>query len=152
MPLDIQKPLQLPLSQEDLHAINAHLAPLFPEDILKWGIEHLPALYQTTALGLTGLAATDMLSKLSDSPPPLIFLDTLYHFPETYELLEDVKKRYKTPVHVFKPEDCDNVQQFEEKYGQQLWELDDDTYDYLVKVRFYATIRSTVRYPEDTSR
>ena len=138
MQLDIPKPLQLPLSQEDLDAINTHLTRLSPEDILKWGIEYLPALYQTTAFGLTGLAATDMLSKLSDSPPPLIFLDTLYHFPETYELVEDVKKRYSAPVYVFKPEGCDNVVQFEQKYGRRLWEVDDATYDYAVKVRYLA--------------
>ena len=129
------RPLQLPLSQEDLNTINAHLMTLPPEDILRWGMEYLPNLYQTTALGLTGLATMDILSNLSTSPPPLIFLDTLYHFPETYELLEAVKKQYNTPLHVFKPQGCETVQQFEDKYGQKLWEANEHAYDYAVKVR-----------------
>src|SRR3984957_21021354 len=104
------KPLALPLSQGQLDIINAYLSTLTPQGILRWTLEHVEGLYQTTAFGLTGLVAIDMLSKLTDSPPPLIFLDTLYHFPETYELVEDVKKRYPDlPVHVYKPEGCNDV-------------------------------------------
>jgi phosphoadenosine phosphosulfate reductase len=77
----------------------------------------------------------DMLSKLFTAPPPLIFLDTLYHFPETYELLEVVKEQYNTPLHVFRPQGCETVQLFENKYGQKLWEADEHAYDYAVKVR-----------------
>ncbi|KAJ8517969.1 hypothetical protein ONZ45_g4915 [Pleurotus djamor] len=130
----LPKPLQIPLSKDDLDKINAYLKDLTPEDILKWAIDYIPDLYQTTAFGLTGLVAIDMLSKITTSPPPLIFIDTLYHFPETYELVEEVKKRYSVPVHVFKPAGCETVQQFEEKYGERLWEKDEDTYDFAVKV------------------
>jgi phosphoadenosine phosphosulfate reductase len=79
-----------------------------------------------------------MLSKLTLSPPPLIFLDTLYHFNETYELVEDVKKKYNVPLHVYKPAGCDTVDDFEAKYGQKLWERDEDTYDFVVKVCFFS--------------
>jgi phosphoadenosine phosphosulfate reductase len=134
---DFPKPLLLPLSQEDLSKVNAYLSTLTPEEILQWGTVYLPNLYQTTAFGLTGLVAIDMLSKLTTSPPPLIFLDTLYHFPETYELVEDVKKRYNVPVHVFKPEACETVKDFEGKYGERHWEADEANYDYVVKVSTY---------------
>ena len=130
----IRTPLKLPLSKEDLDTINAHLALLSPEDILAWAIDYLPGLYQTTAFGLTGLVAIDMLSKLTSSPPPLIFLDTLYHFPETYELIEEVKEKYGVPVHVYRPEGCGDVKAFEAKYGQRFWETAEDTYDFVVKV------------------
>ena len=130
-------PLQLPLSSEDLAAINAHLSSLAPQEILRWAISHLPNLAQTTAFGLTGLVALDMISKLVESQsdrPPLIFLDTLYHFPETYELVEDVKQRYGVEVHVFKPYSCETVEEFEQIFGQKFWETDESSYDYLVKV------------------
>jgi len=130
----LPKPLQLPISSLDLERINVYLSSLTPQDILQWGIEYLPNLYQTTAFGLTGLVAIDMLSKSTSSPPPLIFLDTLYHFQETYELVEEVKKRYGVPVHVFKPEGCDTTQKFEEKHGERFWETDEPGYDYAVKV------------------
>jgi len=126
--------LELPLSEEALSAINTHLTPLSPEEILTWALTHLPGLHQTTAFGLTGLVAIDMLSKLTKSPPPLIFLDTLYHFPETYALVEKVKERYGVNVHVYKPEGCADVKVFEAKFGETLWERDESMYDFAVKV------------------
>ena len=130
----IPKPLPLTLSKQDLDAINIYLSPMTPEEILAWALEYLPGLHQTTAFGLTGLVAIDMLSKLTSSPPPLIFLDTLYHFRETYELVEEVKSRYNVPVHVYKPDGCETVADFEAKYGQNFWEKDDASYDFAVKV------------------
>jgi len=138
------KPLQSPLAEDELNRINAYLATLSPQDILRWAIEHLPNLYQTTAFGLTGLVQLDMLSTITATPPPLIFIDTLYHFPETLQLVEVVKARYSRVVHVYKPEGCDTVQDFERQHGQRLWERDETTYDYLVKVepgqRAYAEL------------
>ena len=80
-------------------------------------------------------------SRLTPSPPPLIFLDTLYHFPETYALVEEVRRRYGVDVRVYKPEGCETAQDFEKKYGERLWERDEELYDYAVKVRL--TNRST---------
>ncbi|KAJ7432300.1 hypothetical protein B0H11DRAFT_2126988 [Mycena galericulata] len=128
------KMLQLPLSKDDLNAINAHLRTLTPEEILAWAVESLPGLYQTTAFGLTGLVAIDILSKITPSPPPLIFLDTLYHFRETYELVEEVRARYGAPIHVFTPNGCADVADFEKKFGARLWETNEDVYDFAVKV------------------
>ena len=125
----------LPVSKDNLGEINASLDLLSPEEILQWGMENLPSLHQTTAFGLTGLVAIDMLSKITTTPPPLIFLDTLYHFPETYKLVEEVRRKYDIPIHVYKPEGCDTVQEFEKKYGQKLWDTNEATYDYAVKVR-----------------
>ncbi|KAI0254827.1 phosphoadenylyl-sulfate reductase [Lactifluus subvellereus] len=141
---ELSKPLKLPLSGEDLDAINSYLRTLTPEEILRWAIEHIPDLYQTTAFGLTGLVAIDLLSKITTSIPPLIFLDTLYQFPETYELVEVVKAHYSIPVIVYKPEGCATVQEFESKHGERLWERDEGLYDYAVKVeparRAYAEL------------
>lgn len=105
-------------------------------DILRWCLLSLPNLYQTTAFGLTGLATLDMLSKISSSKPvPLIFLDTLYHFPETLDLVARVRNRYSNvPLHVFRPRDCDTAADFESRHGEKLWETNDHLYDYLAKV------------------
>ena len=139
----LAKPLQLPLSKDDLDDINVYLSSLSPQDILKWATEYLPRLYQTTAFGLTGLVAIDMLSKITSSSPPLIFIDTLYHFPETYELVEEVKSKYQVSLYVYKPDNCSSTKEFEEKHGVKFWETDEDTYDFLVKVCF----RWIVPYP-----
>lgn len=128
------KPLRFPLSPEEVDRINDHLSNLTPALILQWAVDHIPGLFQTTAFGLTGLVAIDMLSKITPSPPPLIFIDTLYHFPETYELVEEVKTRYNVPVHVYTPAGSADVKAFEEKNGEKLWERDETTYDFHVKV------------------
>ncbi|KAH9179569.1 hypothetical protein EDB89DRAFT_2110902 [Lactarius sanguifluus] len=111
-------PLKYPLSKEDLSAANEYLSALTPEEVLRWAIENVSDLYQTTAFGLTGLVAIDMISKITTSPPPLIFLDTLYHFPETYELVEVVKARYGVPITVYKPEGCENVEPARRAYAE----------------------------------
>jgi len=128
------EPLELPVSEETLSAINTHLTPLSPEEIIIWALAHLPGLYQTTAFGITGLVTIDMLSKLTESPPPLIFLDTLYHFPETYKLVDEVKEKYGVNVSVYTPEGCADVKAFEAKFGEKFWERDEGMYDFAVKV------------------
>jgi len=132
-------------TEKHLKHLNEKLAKLSPQKILEWAIVTLPGLYQTTAFGLTGLAILDMISKISrehaeenETEPqhliPLIFLDTLYHFPETLELANKASIHYSAPLHVFKPIDCETVEDFEAQHGQQLWETEEDSYDYLVKV------------------
>ncbi|KAF2643127.1 phosophoadenylyl-sulfate reductase [Massarina eburnea CBS 473.64] len=78
-----------------------------------------------------------MLSKL-DGPLKhnidLIFLDTLHHFDETLALVDRVRRRYGTPVHVYKPQGCDTVDDFNAKHGQSLWQTNDELYDYVAKV------------------
>ncbi|KAG8949286.1 hypothetical protein FRC04_008888 [Tulasnella sp. 424] len=134
----------IPLTQNQVEEINSHLRELSPQDILQWAVDHVPSLYQTTAFGLTGLAATDMLAKLTPSPPPLIFLDTLHHFQETIDLKNEVERRYGHPVHVFRPMGTETAEDFTRTFGERLWENNEVAYDYLVKVepaqRAYRTL------------
>ncbi|KAI8334800.1 phosphoadenosine phosphosulfate reductase [Chlamydoabsidia padenii] len=127
------------LTPEYLESINKYLWTLSPTEILTWAIDHLPNLYQTTAFGLTGLATVDMINKISlerGQPHlvPLIFLDTLYHFQETLELAQKCQETYQVPLRVFKPMDATTTAEFENEHGAELWKVDEDTYDYLVKV------------------
>jgi phosphoadenosine phosphosulfate reductase len=110
---------------------------LTSSEILRWCITSLPGLYQTTAFGLTGLVTVDMLSKL-DGPLKhnidLIFLDTLYHFNETYALVDRIRRRYGTPIHIYKPRGCDSVDDFVKQHGDKFWETNEEMYDYVAKV------------------
>jgi len=124
-------------SKPHLKFINAQLQKLEPQDILRWCITSLPGLYQTTALGLTGLVTLDILSKLDGplkSQIDLIFLDTLYHFDETLSLLDRVKRRYNTNIHIYRPAGTDNVDEFVAKHGDKLWETNEELYDFVAKV------------------
>jgi len=144
MVLPVQPTLSLPLSSEQLEQVNDYLSKLEPQEILDWGLLYLPQLFQSTAFGLTGLASTDMLSKLTSTPPPLIFIDTLYHFQETLDLKDDVERRYNVPVHVYQPSGASTSEEFEALYGERLWETNDAVYDYWAKVepaqRAYAEL------------
>ncbi|KAK4155166.1 hypothetical protein C8A00DRAFT_32059 [Chaetomidium leptoderma] len=128
---------RISLTQPHVKHLNKQLESLHPMDILRFCKIFFPNLYQSTAFGLTGLVTVDMLSKLDAESPQaidLIFLDTLYHFQETYDLVERVKARYNVHVHVFKPADVDNVGQFEELYGEKLYDMSAELYDWIAKV------------------
>jgi len=121
-----------------LKYINSQLSKLEPVDVLKWCMTTFPRLYQTSAFGLTGLAIMDMVAKLDYSIKPdidLIFLDTLYHFKETHELVDRVRQHYpQLKIHTFKPADCETTADFEAKHGERLWETNDELYDAVAKV------------------
>ncbi|KAL9014427.1 MAG: hypothetical protein Q9173_000935 [Seirophora scorigena] len=118
--------------------LNRQLQFLEPQDILRWCITSLPGLFQTTAFGLTGLVTLDILSKMKIPRPQmvdLIFLDTLHHFPETISLVERVRSKYPlVNVHVYKPDGVDTTDEFTRKYGERLWDADDELYDWVAKV------------------
>lgn len=123
--------MPLTISQEFLNHWNKKLEGLSPEEIVDWAIKTLPNLYQTTAFGLSGLCIMDMAK---GQGLDLVFVDTLYHFPQTLDLIEKVKSKYGCKIHIYKPDGCENEADFVNKYGDQLWESDDLKYDYLVKV------------------
>lgn len=140
----------------NLEAINRKLGEADPVEIIEWAIDHLPGLYQTTAFGITGCITVDMISRISEQRAaktgqpakhlvPLIFVDTLYHFPQTLDLAHKAAKHYNADMHVYYPPGTNTVREFEDKWGAQLWERDEDTYDYLVKVeparRAYEELR-----------
>ncbi|KAL7408803.1 putative Phosphoadenylyl-sulfate reductase thioredoxin [Mrakia frigida] len=130
----------------ELAQINRDLAGKSPQEILTWAIDHIASgdLWQTTAFGLTGLASLAMISNISLAREethlvPLIFLDTLYHFPSTLDLAQRASEKYLADLHVFKPAGSDgkekvNAAEFEAEFGEKLWEREEDVYDYLVKV------------------
>ncbi|KAH7020113.1 hypothetical protein EDB80DRAFT_216920 [Ilyonectria destructans] len=131
---------QVSLTKAHINHLNDMLEPMHPMDILRFCKVMFPNLYQSTAFGLTGLATMDMLSKIQSEQPnsptvDLIFLDTLYHFDETHQLIDRVKERYpNVPVHIFKPDGIDSVEQFEETYGKEMYTHSSEMYDWIVKV------------------
>lgn len=118
--------------------LNERLENMHPMDILRFCKILFPNLYQSTAFGLTGLVTLDMLSKLEKEdarPVDIIFLDTLYHFQETHDLVDRVRQRYPaTNVHIFKPDQCATAADFEAFYGERLWETASEMYDWYAKV------------------
>ena len=134
---DIELP-EIYFTKPHLQFINRQLQFLEPPEILRWAVTTLPHLFQTTAFGLSGLVTLDMLSKMKIPRPQMvdiIFLDTLYHFSETLELVDRIRARYPlVNVHVYKPDGAETSDEFAARYGDKLWETDGERYDFLVKV------------------
>ncbi|KAJ9155752.1 Phosphoadenosine phosphosulfate reductase [Pleurostoma richardsiae] len=138
------------LTKFHLDHLNAQLERMHPVDVLRFAKVMFPRLYQSTAFGLTGLVTLDMLSKIQAEDPsstgvPLIFLDTLYHFRETYDLVDRVRARYPgTTLHVFRPDGVSTTAEFESTYGERLYETAGELYDWIAKVeplqRAYAEL------------
>jgi phosphoadenosine phosphosulfate reductase len=143
------------LTAAHLAHLNSQLETMHPRDILRFARVFFPNLYQSTAFGLTGLVTLDMLAGLcaedeeqksndttettettTTTPPvPLIFLDTLFHFPETYALVDRVRARYPhTPLHAFRPAGASTPAEFAALYGPELYRTDAERYDYTAKV------------------
>jgi phosphoadenosine phosphosulfate reductase len=133
----VSEPVRELFTPKQLEHINNHLNQMEPLDILRWALVTIPGLYQTTAFGLTGLVTVDMISKLEPGTHPidLIFVDTLHHFDETLALVDRVQKKYpQVQLHVYKPNGAETRDEFTNKYGGNLWETNEDLYDFLVKV------------------
>lgn len=128
------------LTKEHVKFLNKTLSNLSTIDILRWCKMTFPHLYQTTAFGISGLVTLDMLSKLQSETPSApsvdaIFLDTLYHFQETLDLVEKIKERYpNVHLHVYKPDGVSTVAEFEARFGQELWKTNTELYDWVAKV------------------
>ncbi|KAI0020619.1 phosphoadenosine phosphosulfate reductase [Xylariomycetidae sp. FL0641] len=141
---------QVTLTKPHLKHLNEQLERMTPLERLRFCMVLFPSLYQTTAFGLTGLVTIDMLSQIRTESPELapvdtIFLDTLYHFEETYALVDAVRARYPNiRLHVYRPQDAETAAQFEERYGAKLYETQAELYDWVAKVepqqRAYAEL------------
>ncbi|CAJ2503896.1 Uu.00g112900.m01.CDS01 [Anthostomella pinea] len=139
------------LTKPHLRHLNQQMEKMTPMERLRFSMVLFPNLYQTTAFGLTGLVTIDMLSKIqaenpeTSSPVDAIFLDTLYHFNETYDLVDRVRAKYPNiRLHVYRPDGAETAAQFEERYGERLYESAAELYDWVAKVepqqRAYADL------------
>ncbi|KAH8662056.1 Phosphoadenosine phosphosulfate reductase family-domain-containing protein [Xylariales sp. PMI_506] len=128
------------LTKPHLRFLNQQLERLSPLDRLRLVKVMFPNLYQSTAFGLSGLVTIDMLSKIQAEDPEspaidLIFLDTLYHFQETLDLVERVKEKYSNiKVHTYRPDGVNTTAEFENQYGEGLYDMSEELYDWIAKV------------------
>lgn len=104
-----------------------------PREILDWAFGHLPELVVTTAFQPGGIVLLDLLSELG-LRPPVLFVDTLHHFPETLALAETCRERFGLDLRVYRPEGIPDEAAFAARHGQALWERDLDLYQEITKV------------------
>ncbi|MFM5899084.1 MAG: phosphoadenosine phosphosulfate reductase [Dolichospermum sp.] len=107
----------------DLVALNQQLETATPKEILAWSIKNIPTgLVQTSAFNVDDIILTHILYTELEHPVPVIFLDTLYHFPQTLELVAKVKEIYNLDLKTYKTPDVDSREAFAAKFGAALWD------------------------------
>jgi len=127
----------LQLHDLNLDELNEKFETAHPGEILAWAIANIPSgLVQASAFNVDDIAITDILYRQLKpaKPVPVIFLDTLYHFPETLETIARVKEAYDLNLHVYKIPDVETRQGFEATYGNALWETDVREFHRLTKI------------------
>jgi len=89
-------------------------------DILKWAYqEYQDDIVYSCSFGAEGIVLIDLIHKVNPTAK-IIFLDTGLHFPETYELIEKVKRRYPTlKITMLKPKIT--LEEQAKWYGEELW-------------------------------
>jgi phosphoadenosine phosphosulfate reductase len=95
-----------------------------PERVLRWAFETWKKdVAISSAFGAEGMVLIDMASRV-DADFRLFTLDTEFLFPETYDLMERVEKRYGVRVErvysALTPEEQEN------SHGQALWKRNPD--------------------------
>ncbi len=121
------------LTPEHLRWINERLAAVDPAKILEWSAFTLPQLVQVTSFGPTGMVILDLLHRRGVRLP-VIFIDTLHHFPETLEHVEQARRKYDLDLHVYRCREAANRAEFEARFSPDLWKKEPDRYDFLAKV------------------
>ncbi len=117
--------------------LNRKFAAAHPRSILAWCAENIPTgLVQTSAFNVDDLVITDILYRelKPEVNVPVIFLDTLYHFPQTLELVAKAKTHYGLDLHVYKMPDVDSREAFVAKYGEALWDTDIEKFHHVTKI------------------
>lgn len=102
---------------------------------LERALDEYEDIVVASSFGLEDVAILDIVYDKIGARPPVIFLDTLYHFDETLELVERFEGEYDLDLRVYKPDGADTRDEFEGKYGEALWEDDVERFHELTKLR-----------------
>jgi phosphoadenosine phosphosulfate reductase len=87
----------------DLDRVNAELAGASAEDIVRWALGHFPgSLLATSSFGAESAVMLHLLHRVG-ARIPVVFLDTGYLFPETYQFADELQRRFDLDVRVYGP-------------------------------------------------
>jgi phosphoadenosine phosphosulfate reductase len=121
----------------DLEELNQRFETAYPRIILAWCVENIPTgLVQSSAFNVNGMVIMHILYRelRPVQSVPVLFLDTLHHFPETLALVHDATKFYGLNSKVYKVLDVDSRAAFAARYGEALWDKDIEKFHQLTKI------------------
>jgi phosphoadenosine phosphosulfate reductase len=137
----------------DLQQLNQRFEKASPHHILAWCLDwcaQSPAaensprknprlkpptnLAQVSAFGVDDMLLTDLLYRQLGGEVPVVFLETLFHFPETLNLVAAAREFYSLNLQVYGPLGASSRRLFEAKFGDALWEQDLAQFHHITKV------------------
>jgi phosphoadenosine phosphosulfate reductase len=117
------RPRDLPrFSDEELAEINAELETAPASKIIRWAVDTFHP-YLCLSASMTDAVLIDLAHKVEPSIE-VVFIDTGYHFPETLETVETVRRRYGLNLRVMTVAHHD----------EELWKVDPENCCSAVKV------------------
>ncbi|MDX2100460.1 MAG: phosphoadenosine phosphosulfate reductase [Leptolyngbyaceae cyanobacterium bins.59] len=125
------------LANLDLAQLNRRFEVSHPSRILTWCVHHLPTGFvQVSAFNVDDMVITDMIYAQArpQTPVPVLFLDTLHHFPETLELVYRAENLYHLNLKVYRTLNARSRETFASHYGASLWETDLQKFHFLTRL------------------
>jgi phosphoadenosine phosphosulfate reductase len=122
------------LTEERNHSLNAELAQKDTLDIIKWAYQQFEdELVYACSFGAESMVLIDLIYKVRQNAQ-IIFLDTHFHFEETYQLIKEVQSKYpELRIKMMEPDTT--VQEQKELHGDQLWIRDPNQCCFIRKIK-----------------
>jgi len=89
-----------------------------PEEVITWAVKAFPNITFACSFGAEDVVLVDMLQRISPSTD-IFYLDTDFHFQETYETRDRITERYSLNFVRVTPQLTPEEQS--ETYGDELW-------------------------------
>lgn len=116
----------------ELKQLARRFEPASVKELLEWAASQFgPKLVMTSSFGPEGIVLMDKLAQVSPQTP-IIFLDTGFHFAETYQLRDRLRDRYD--LNLIEQQASLSVEQQAALHGERLYERDPDRCCQLRKV------------------
>jgi len=110
--------------ENDLGVVQEKAESWSPEQVLRWSFENFGTnIEMASGFGAEGMALIDMAARLT-ADLRVFTIDTGFLFPETYQLIDKVEKRYGISVERVRSH-VDPEQQAD-LYGPELWATNPD--------------------------
>jgi len=111
------------LSTEFVKEKSKHFENLPAEELLKWVYGNFENVGFTSSFSGEDVSIIYMIKQVRPDAL-IIFIDTGYHFPETYALVEDLKEKWNLNLEVVKP--SLSLEEQDRVYGRELYNRDPD--------------------------
>jgi len=92
-------------------------------ELLEWVFKNFEKIAFTSSFSADDIVVIHLIQQIKKDAK-IIFIDTDYHFPETYDLVEKLRNEWELNLEIIKPEIT--IAEQEKIYGKNLYEINPD--------------------------